>query len=183
MSASEPVKIVAPFTAQTALALQAGQQVLLSGTVLTARDAAHKRLCELLDAGKQLPVDLVDQVIYFVGPTPARPGQAVGAAGPTTSSRMDSYSPKLLAVGLRAMIGKGYRGQDVRDALQKHNAVHFAAAGGLGAALSSCIKKATVLAYEDLGTEAIRELIVEDLPLIVAYDAHGCSTYPRESGK
>jgi len=147
---------------------------------LTARDAAHKRLCQLIDKGEPLPVDLTDQVIYFVGPTPARPGRATGSAGPTTSSRMDSYSPKLLAAGLRAMIGKGYRNRPARDALQKYGAVHFSAVGGLAALLAKCIKHARIIAYEDLGTEAIREFTIEHMPLIVAYDAHGGSAYPHE---
>lgn len=174
------IQLTSPFDKAAALDLRAGQEVLLSGRVLTARDAAHRRLCECLDHGQPLPVDVTDQVIYFVGPTPARPGRALGAAGPTTSSRMDSYSPILLAAGLRAMIGKGYRGRAVREALRAHGAVHFSAMGGLGALLGKCVKRATVLAYEDLGPEAIRELIVEALPLIVAYDAYGQSAYPQE---
>jgi fumarate hydratase subunit beta len=169
-----------PFDAATAMSLKAGQEVLLSGRLLTARDAAHKRLCELLDKGEQLPVDLKDQVIYFVGPTPARPGRPIGSAGPTTSSRMDKYSPRLLEHGLRGMIGKGYRGEAVIEALKKYNAVHFAAVGGLGAILGKAIKSAKVLAYEELGTEAIRELIVEDFPVVVAYDCHGNSVYSRD---
>lgn len=171
------IRITTPFDAATADRLAAGQHVLLSGRVLTARDAAHKRLGELLDRGEPLPVDLRDQVIYFVGPTPARPGRVIGAAGPTTSSRMDRYSPRLLAAGLRAMIGKGYRGPEVVEALRKYHAVHFSAIGGLGALLAQCIRSARVLAYDDLGTEAIRELIVEDLPVIVAYDSRGKSVY------
>jgi fumarate hydratase subunit beta len=171
------LRLTVPFDVATADTLRAGQHALLCGRVLTARDAAHKRLCELLDRGEPLPVDVRDQVIYFVGPTPARPGRVIGAAGPTTSSRMDRYSPKLLAAGLRAMIGKGYRGPKVVAALRKYHAVHFAAVGGLGALLAKCIKAARVLAYEDLGTEAIRELVVEDLPVIVAYDCYGGSVY------
>ena len=166
-----------PFDIETAKRLNAGDHLLLSGRLLTARDAAHKRLCDLLDKGEELPVDIKNQVIYFVGPTPARPGRVIGAAGPTTSSRMDKYSPKLIAAGLRAMIGKGYRGKEVVEALQKYNAIHFSAIGGLGAILSKCIKSAKILAYEDLGTEAIRELIVEDFPVIVAYDCRGNSIY------
>jgi len=178
----EPIKLDAPFDRETARSLNVGQPVLLSGTVLTARDAAHKRLCELIDQGRQdeLPVDLCDQVIYFVGPTPPRPGRVIGAAGPTTSSRMDTYTPKLLAVGLRATIGKGYRNLAVRQALEEYGAVHFSAIGGAGALLAQCIKASTILAYDDLGTEAIRQLKVENLPLIVAYDAHGNSVYPCE---
>lgn len=172
-------RLTVPFDADVAQTLQAGQSFLLTGRLLTARDAAHKRLCELLDQNKPLPVDLKDQVIYFVGPTPARPGRPIGSAGPTTSSRMDRYSPKLLAAGLRGMIGKGYRGPNVVEALKKHHAVHFSAVGGLGAILGRCIKSSKVLAYEDLGTEAIRELIGEDLPVIVAYDCHGNSVYSQ----
>jgi len=172
-------RLTVPFDARTAESLQAGQQWLLSGRILTARDAAHKRLCELLDQGQPLPVDLKDQVIYFVGPTPPRPGRPIGSAGPTTSSRMDKYSPRLLAVGLRGMIGKGYRNQSVIDALVKFKGVHFSAIGGLGAILAQCVRSAKVLAYEDLGTEAIRELIVEDLPVVVAYDCHGNTVYPQ----
>ncbi|MFA5866305.1 MAG: Fe-S-containing hydro-lyase [Phycisphaerae bacterium] len=175
------LRLTVPFDAQTARTLHAGQQVLLCGRVLTARDAAHKRLCELLDQHQPLPVDLRDQVVYFVGPTPARPGRCIGAAGPTTSSRMDKYSPKLLAVGLRGMIGKGYRSKEVVAALQKYQAVHFSAIGGLGALLGKCVKSAKILAYEDLGTEAIRELIVEDLPVIVAYDCQGNTVYAKKT--
>lgn len=171
------LRIQVPFDETTARNLQAGQQVLLTGRLLTGRDAAHKRLCELLDRGEPLPVDVKDQVIYFVGPTPARPGRVIGAAGPTTSSRMDKYSPKLLAVGLRGMIGKGYRGPEVIEAIKKYHGVHFSAIGGLGAILAKCIRSARVLAYEDLGPEAIRELIVEDFPVVVAYDCRGNSVY------
>jgi fumarate hydratase subunit beta len=177
---SEIIRLKVPFDIATADTLRAGQEVLLSGRLLTGRDAAHKRLCELLDRGETLPVDLKDQVIYFVGPTPARPGRPIGSAGPTTSSRMDKYSPRLLALGLRGMIGKGYRGPAVIDALKKHHAIHFAAVGGLGAILGKAIKSAKVLAYEDLGTEAIRELIVEDFPVVVAYDCYGNTVYPNK---
>ena len=176
---AEPVRLKTPLDEQTARSLHAGQRVLISGAVLTARDAAHKRLYELLQAGKKLPVSLAGQIIYFVGPTPARPGKVIGSAGPTTSSRMDAYSPALLKAGLRGMIGKGYRGEKVREALKQFGAVHLAAGGGLGALLGSKIKGANILAYEDLGTEAIRRLVVEDLPVIVAYDAHGGSVYGR----
>ena len=171
------MRITTPIDEKTARSLRAGQRVLISGEILTGRDAAHKRLYELLEAGKELPVCLEGQIIYFVGPTPARPGRVIGSAGPTTSSRMDAYSPALLKVGLRGMIGKGYRGQQVREALKQFGAVHFAAGGGLGALLGSKIKEADILAYEDLGTEAIRRLVVEDLPVIVAYDAQGGSIY------
>jgi len=168
-----------PLDEKTVRSLRAGQEVLISGPLLTARDAAHKRLYDLLQAGKDLPVDLTGQIIYFVGPTPARPGKVIGSAGPTTSSRMDPYSPALLSAGLRGMMGKGYRSQAVRDALVKFGAVHLAAPGGLGALLGSKITHAEILAYEDLGSEAIRRLIVKDFPAIVACDAHGKSIYDR----
>lgn len=176
---ADPIHLTPPLDEKTVRSLRVGQQVLITGPVLTARDAAHKRLYELLQAGKELPVSLDGQIIYFVGPTPARPGRIVGSAGPTTSSRMDAYSPALLAVGLRAMIGKGYRGPAVRQALQEFGAVHLAAPGGLGALLASKITHSEILAYEDLGPEAIRRLTVKDFPAIVAYDAHGKSIYDR----
>ena len=171
------ITITTPFDEKSARALDAGKHVLISGRILTGRDAAHKRLCELLDADKPLPVDLRDQIIYFVGPTPARPGKPLGAAGPTTSSRMDGYSVKLMDVGLRGMIGKGYRNDVVRAALQRYGVVHFSAIGGAGALLAKTIKSAKIIAYEDLGPEAIYELVVEDFPAIVAYDAHGKTVY------
>jgi fumarate hydratase subunit beta len=138
---------------------------------------AHKRLCEAIEAGDELPFELEGAIIYFVGPTPARPGRVIGAAGPTTSSRMDVFSPKLIANGLRAMVGKGYRNEEVRDALKKYGAVHLTAIGGAGALLSKYIVAAEVIAYEDLGTEAVRRLEVVDFPAIVGYDAHGESVY------
>ncbi len=170
-------KLRTPLNEDTIRSLKAGEEVLITGTIYTARDMAHKRLCELIDAGKELPIDLEGAIIYFVGPTPARPGKVIGAAGPTTSSRMDAFSPKLLAGGLKAMIGKGYRGGEVVDALKKCVAVHFTALGGAGALLSQYIKSCEVVAFEDLGTEAIRKLEVEDFPVIVAYDSHGASVY------
>jgi fumarate hydratase subunit beta len=157
--------------------LKAGDTVAISGVIYTARDMAHKRLCELIDAGKKLPIDLKGQVIYFVGPTPPGPGRVIGAAGPTTSSRMDAFSPKLIAAGLKGMIGKGYRSREVRAALVKYGAVHFSTIGGAGALLSKHITSAEVVAYEELGTEAIRKLEVADFPAIVAYDAQGNSVY------
>jgi fumarate hydratase subunit beta len=157
--------------------LRAGDEVLISGVVYTARDAAHKRLCQLLEAGRKLPFPLEGAIIYFVGPTPARPGKVIGAAGPTTSSRMDSFSPKLIAHGLKAMIGKGYRGQAVRDALKKYTAVHLSTIGGAGALLSKHIVAAEVIAYKNLGTEAIQKLEVIDFPAIVAYDCYGDTIY------
>ncbi len=140
---------------------------------------AHKRLCKLVDSGARLPFELEGAIIYFTGPTPARPGRVIGAAGPTTSSRMDAFSPKLIANGLRAMLGKGYRGGEVRNALKKYGAVHLSTIGGAGALLSKYITSAEVIAYEDLGTEAIRKLHVVDFPAIVAYDAYGNSVYGR----
>ena len=145
--------------------------------IYTARDAAHKRLCELVDAGKEMPLDVTDNIIYFVGPTPAKPGQAIGSAGPTTSYRMDAYSPTLIREGLTGMIGKGKRGPEVIEAMKTHGAVYFGAIGGCGALLSKCIKKAEVIAYDDLGAEAIRRLEVEDFPAIVIIDSEGNNLY------
>lgn len=157
--------------------MRAGDEVLISGIVYTVRDMAHKRLCEAIDSGAELPFDLEGAIIYFVGPTPARPGRVIGAAGPTTSSRMDVFSPKLIARGLKAMIGKGYRNEEVREALKKYGAAHLSAIGGAGALLSKHIVAAEVIAYEDLGTEALRKLEVVDFPAVVAYDAWGKSVY------
>ena len=174
-------KITAPLTEEQARSLRAGDNVLISGVIYTGRDAAHKRLCELLEEGKELPVDLKDAIIYYVGPAPAQPGQVIGSAGPTTSYRMDAYSPTLIAEGLTGMIGKGKRGPEVIAAMREHGAVYFGAIGGCGALLSKCIKKAEVIAYEDLGAEAIRRLEVEDFPAIVIIDAEGNNLY--ESGR
>ena len=154
---------------------------LISGVIYTARDAAHKRLCELVAQGKELPLDIKDAVIYFVGPTPAKEGQAIGSAGPTTSYRMDAYSPTLIAQGQTGMIGKGKRGPEVVAAMKEHGAVYFGAIGGCGALLSKCIKKAEVIAYEDLGAEAIRRLEVEDFPAVVIIDSQGNNLY--ETGR
>ena len=174
-------KLTVPFSSEEARKLHAGDSVLLSGTIYTARDAAHKRLCDLIAAGKELPIDLTDIAIYFVGPTPAAPGQAIGSAGPTTSYRMDAYSPILIAHGQTAMIGKGKRGPEVVDAMKQYGAVYFGAIGGCGALLSRCIKKAEVVCYEDLGAEAIRRLEVEDFPVVVVIDAEGNNLY--ETGR
>ena len=157
--------------------LHVGEYVYLSGVVYTARDAAHKRLCETLDAGQELPVDIKDQIFYYMGPTPAREGRVIGSAGPTTATRMDKYAPRLLDLGLRGMIGKGKRSQEVLDAVVRNKAIYFAAVGGAGALLSRCIKKAEVVAYEDLGTEAIRKLEIKDFPVIVAADIYGNKIY------
>lgn len=157
--------------------LKAGEQVLLSGTIYTARDAAHKRMTESLERGEGLPIDITGQVIYYVGPTPAKPGKVIGSAGPTTSSRMDIYTPKLLDAGLKGMIGKGKRSTEVVAAIKKYKAVYFAAAGGAGALLSKRIRKAEVVAYGDLGPEAIYRLEVEEFPVIVVNDIYGKDLY------
>ncbi len=170
-----------PMSREEARALKAGDSVLLSGVIYTARDAAHKRLCELADQGKELPLDVKDAVIYFVGPTPAKPGEVIGSAGPTTAYRMDAYSPTLIGLGLTGMIGKGKRNAAVVSAMKEHGAVYFGAIGGCGALLSRCIKKAEVIAYEDLGAEAIRRLEVENFPVVVIIDAEGNNLY--ETGR
>ena len=175
------IRITAPLNRETVRTLKAGDSCLISGVIYTARDAAHKRLCELAAEGKELPLDVKDAIIYFVGPTPAKPGQAIGSAGPTTSYRMDAYSPALIAAGQTGMIGKGKRGPEVVAAMKEHGAVYFGAIGGCGALLSKCIKKAEIVAYEDLGAEAIRRLEVEDFPAIVIIDSEGNNLY--ESGR
>ncbi len=174
---SEIKKLQPPLTEPDIRSLKTGDQVLITGEIYTARDMAHKRLCEAIENGQKLPFPLDGAIIYFVGPTPARPERVIGAAGPTTSSRMDPFSPKLLAEGLKAMLGKGYRGEEVRDALEKYTAVHLSTIGGAGALLSKHIVAAEVIAYEDLGTEAIRKLQVVDFPAVVAYDCYGNSVY------
>ena len=174
-------KLTTPLTREDARTLKAGDACLLTGVIYTARDAAHKRLCELAAKGEPLPVDMENAVIYFVGPTPAMPGQAIGSAGPTTSYRMDAYSPTLIALGQTGMIGKGKRGPEVIEAMKKHGAVYFGATGGCGALLSKCIKKAEIVAYEDLGAEAIRRLEVEDFPVTVIIDSEGHNLY--ETGR
>ncbi|MDY4970838.1 MAG: Fe-S-containing hydro-lyase [Lachnospiraceae bacterium] len=169
--------LTAPFTEEKITQLKAGDYVYITGTVYTARDAAHKRMMETLDRGEDLPFDVENQLIYYLGPSPAREGRVIGSAGPTTSSRMDKYAPRLLDMGLRGMIGKGKRNKQVIDAVVRNKAVYFAAVGGAGALLSKCIKKAEVIAYEDLGTEAIRKLEVENLPVIVVIDTEGKNQY------
>jgi len=171
--------VITPLDDAAVQQLLAGDEVLISGQVLTARDQAHKRLCERIAAGQPLPVDLAGALIYFVGPTPTAPGRVIGAAGPTTSSRMDDFTPILLAHGLKGTIGKGYRSQSVRDALKQYGGVHFAALGGAGALLSKHIVKSEIVAYEDLGTEAIRLLEFQDFPAVVAYDCYGNSIYKK----
>ena len=177
----EPIRLTAPFDRETARTLKSGDSVLLSGVIYTARDAAHKRLCELVAAGKELPLDMQGATIYYVGPTPAKEGQPIGSAGPTTSYRMDAYSPTLIAQGETGMIGKGKRGPEVIAAMKEHGAVYFGAIGGCGALLSKCVKKAEVIAYEDLGAEAIRRLEIEDLPVTVIIDSEGNNLY--EAGR
>jgi fumarate hydratase subunit beta len=174
-------KLRLPLSEEERMSLKAGEPVLLSGEIYTARDAAHKKLHELIAQGKELPLDIKDAIIYFVGPTPAKPGQAIGSAGPTTSYRMDAYSPTLIDLGLTGMIGKGKRGPEVIDAMKEHGAVYFGAIGGCGALLSKCIKKAEIIAYEDLGAEAIRRLEVEDFPVVVIIDSEGNNLY--ETGR
>lgn len=159
--------------------LKAGDYVYLTGTVYTARDAAHKRLYEALQRGEDIPLELQNNIIYYLGPSPAREGQVIGSAGPTTSSRMDKYTPLLLEKGLKGMIGKGKRSDEVIESMHKNHAVYFAAIGGAGALLSKCIKKSEVIAYEDLGTEAIRKLEVENLPIIVVIDDEKNNLYNR----
>ncbi len=171
------IQLQTPLTDALVESLGAGDEVLISGTVYAARDMAHKRLCALLDRHEDLPIDLHGAVIYFVGPTPAAPGRPIGSAGPTTSSRMDAFSPRLIAAGLKGMIGKGYRSDAVRRALEEYRAVHFAAIGGAGALLSRHIVASEIVAWEDLGAEALRRLVLRDFPAIVAYDAHGSSVY------
>lgn len=169
--------ITAPITKEIAKELHSGDYVYISGTIYTARDAAHKRMNETLGKGEKLPFDIENQLIYYMGPSPAREGRAIGSAGPTTASRMDKYAPTLLDLGLGGMIGKGKRSQAVKDAIVRNDAVYFAAVGGAGALLSKCIKKAEVIAYDDLGTEAIRRLEVENLPAIVVIDCQGTNLY------
>lgn len=169
--------ITTPLTEEKVADLEAGDYVYISGTVYTARDAAHKRLYDAMLAGKEIPLELKDNIIYYLGPSPAREGQVIGSAGPTTSSRMDKYTPLLLEHGLKGMIGKGKRSEEVIDSMHENHAVYFAAIGGAGALLSKCIKKAEVIAYEDLGTEAIRKLEVENLPVIVVIDENKKNMY------
>ena len=169
--------ITAPITKETAKTLHAGDYVYITGTIYTARDAAHKRMQETLQRGEALPLEMKENVIYYMGPSPAREGRPIGSAGPTTASRMDKYAPELLDLGLGAMIGKGKRSQEVKDAIVRNGSVYFAAVGGAGALLSKCIKRADVIAYDDLGTEAIRRLEIEDLPAIVVIDSEGNNLY------
>lgn len=167
------IKIETPLTDEIVERLRAGDRVLISGVIYTARDAAHKRMVEALQRGESPPFDLKGQIIYYVGPTPPKPGQVIGSAGPTTAIRMDKYVEHLLKLGLKGMIGKGYRSPQVKELLVKYKAVYFAAVGGVAVLLARAIKSSEVIAYEDLGTEAIRRLVVEDFPVIVANDIYG----------
>jgi len=172
-------RIVLPTTKEELAGLRAGDMVFLSGTIYTARDAAHKRMAEALDAGEVLPIDVRDNTIYYMGPSPAREGRPIGSAGPTTASRMDKYTPRLLDLGLSGMIGKGKRSKEVIDAIVRNGAVYFAAIGGAGALLSKAITASEVIAYDDLGTEAIRKLTIENFPAIVVIDCLGTNLYER----
>ena len=169
--------INAPISDEDAKSLHSGDYVYITGTIYTARDAAHKRMAEALSAGQPLPIDMKNNIIYYMGPSPAREGRPIGSAGPTTASRMDKYTPELLDLGMGAMIGKGKRSQEVIDAVVRNKAVYFAAVGGAGALLSKCITLSEIVAYEDLGTEAIRKLIVVNLPVIVVIDSKGNNLY------
>lgn len=171
------MEIKVPMSRETARSLKAGDRCLLSGVIYTARDAAHKRLCETVKKGEKLPFDIENATIYFVGPTPAKPGQVMGSAGPTTSYRMDAYSPTLIALGQTGMIGKGKRDHTVVQAMMEHGCVYFGAIGGCGALLSKCIKKAEVVAYPDLGPEAVHRLEIENFPVVVVIDAQGNNLY------
>jgi len=177
------IHITSPIDAKTIKELTVGTPVLISGVIYTARDAAHKRLVQALDKREKLPFPLRGQTIYYTGPSPARPGRIIGSAGPTTSTRMDIYTPRLLAAGIRAMIGKGSRSMEVREAMQKYKAVYFVATGGAGALLAQCIKKVEIIAYDDLGPEAIRLLTVENFPAIVANDIYGEDLFEQGKAK
>ncbi len=169
----QPVRLVPPLSDADVERLKIGDRVLITGIIYGARDAAHKRMAELIDRGEELPIDIKGQIIYFVGPTPARPGQVIGSAGPTTSSRMDAYSPKLMERGLKGMIGKGGRSARVVEAMKRYKCIYMAAVGGAGALISKCIKKSEVVAYPELGAEAIYRFAVEDFPAIVVNDVRG----------
>lgn len=169
--------ITAPITEETTSDLKIGDYVYITGTIYVARDAAHKRMTEALDAGKELPINIKDATIYYMGPSPAREGRPIGSAGPTTATRMDKYAPRLLDLGQKAMIGKGKRSKEVIDAIVRNKAVYFAAVGGAGALLSKCIKKSETVCYEDLGAEALLKLYVENFPVIVVIDSEGNNLY------
>jgi len=177
------VKITTPLDDKTVISLEAGDQVFINGVIYSARDSAHKRMVEALDKKEKLPLEIKDQIIYYMGPAPAKPGYATGSAGPTTSGRMDPYSPRLMAEGLKGMIGKGNRSQSVKDAIKQYGAVYFAAIGGAGALISKSIKKSEVIAYDDLGAEAIRRLEVENFPATVINDVKGGDLYEQGKAK
>ncbi len=174
---NEPIRLTPPLSDDVIMKLKAGDRVLITGVIYTARDMAHKYMVEGHKKGEKLPFELEGQVLYYTGPTPAPPGKPIGSAGPTTSYRMDKYTPYLLDLGLKGMIGKGPRGQEVKDAIQKHRAVYLAAIGGAGALISKTIRKAEVIAYPELGTEAVMRLEVEDFPAVVVNDTHGADLY------
>ena len=171
------VKITTPLTEDKVKSLKAGDSVLLSGVLYTGRDAAHKRLIDLLDKDEELPLNIENEIIYYVGPSPAKPGMIIGSAGPTTSYRMDPYAPKLLDLGLKGMIGKGARNQEVIDAIKRNKAIYFGAIGGAAALIGKSITKSEIIAYEDLGAEAIRRIEVKDMPLVVIIDSEGRNLY------
>ena len=173
----QPIRIAPPLSDDDVERLKVGDRVLITGVIYGARDAAHKRMAELIDRGEEPPIDLKGQIIYFVGPSPAKPGQVIGSAGPTTSSRMDAYSPKLMEWGLKGMIGKGGRSQKVVEAMKRHKCIYMAAVGGAGALISKCIKSSEVVAYPELGAEAIYRFTVEDFPAIVVNDVRGNDLY------
>lgn len=174
------IKLITPLTEEKIINLKAGDRVLLSGTIYTARDAAHKRLIDLIDKNQELPFDIENQTIYYAGPSPAKPGKIIGSAGPTTSYRMDPYAPRLLDLGLKAMIGKGLRNREVIDSMKKNKAVYFGAIGGAAALISQSIVNAEIIAYEDLQSEAIRKLKIQDMPVIVVIDCNGNNLYDRK---
>lgn len=179
----QPIRLHPPLSDEDVEKLKIGDRILIHGVIYTGRDAAHKRLSDLLKDGKTLPFDIKGQIIYYVGPTPAKPGQIFGSAGPTTSYRMDAYSPALIERGLKGMIGKGMRSDSVKEAMKKYKAIYFAATGGAGALLAKRVKKAEIIAYEDLGPEAIRRLEVVDLPVIVVNDVRGNDLYIEGESK
>ncbi|MEW5914436.1 MAG: Fe-S-containing hydro-lyase [Thermodesulfobacteriota bacterium] len=176
---SQTIRLTTPLSDQDVSQLRAGDQVLLSGTIYTARDAAHKRIVEAIKAGQEPPFPIAGAAIYYVGPSPAPPGRVIGAAGPTTSYRMDAYAPFLIERGLKVMIGKGKRGQEVKEAMVNHKAVYLAAIGGAGALMAGAIIEAEVIAYPELGPEAVRRLVVKDMPLFVVNDVHGADLYEQ----
>ena len=180
---AEQILLQTPLTPDKVATLKAGDAVLITGTIYTGRDAAHKKMVDALARGEELPFDIKNQIIYYVGPSPEKPGKVIGSAGPTTSGRMDAYAPQLISLGLTGMLGKGFRSPEVVQAMQKFGAVYFAAIGGAGAYIAKCIKAAEIIAFPELGPEAIRKLTVENLPAIVAIDAQGNNIYELGKGK